>query len=93
VGFLLLGKFEDKSMTNNGTKTQESLASSPGIASDSTSAELESALMKSGPEAIRELIHGLQTIRYGSIVLTVHDGRLVEITKTMKVRPSQPNDE
>jgi hypothetical protein len=80
-------------MTNNGTRTQESLAHSPRVTSDSTSAELEAALMKSGPEAIRELIHGLQTIRYGSIVLTVHDGRLVEITKTMKVRPSQPNDE
>ncbi|MGD0963541.1 MAG: DUF2292 domain-containing protein [Candidatus Acidiferrales bacterium] len=79
-------------MTKNDTTIQESLAQSPRIASDSSSAELEAALMKSGPEAIRELIHGLQTIRYGSIVLTVHDGRLVEITKTMKVRPSVPND-
>jgi hypothetical protein len=32
------------------------------------------------------LVLGLRAIRYGSISLTVHDGRLVEIHKTEKIR-------
>jgi hypothetical protein len=37
-------------------------------------------------ELLHELVVGLRTIRYGSIALTVHDGRLVEIHKTEKIR-------
>ena len=32
------------------------------------------------------LLRGLRTIRYGSISLTVHNGRLVEIHQTEKTR-------
>jgi hypothetical protein len=81
-----------KSVTESDTTTQEPVPQAPPNESDSISAELEAALMKSGSEAIRELLHGLQTIRYGSIVLTLHDGCLIEITKTMKIRPRIPND-
>ena len=35
---------------------------------------------------LRELIRGLHTIRYGSISLTVHNGRLVVIHQTEKTR-------
>jgi hypothetical protein len=79
-------------MTKMETKAQGPASHAPPIPSDSTSAELEAVLLESGPEAIRELIHGLRTIRYGSIVLTLHEGRLVEINKTVKVRPRLPND-
>jgi hypothetical protein len=37
-------------------------------------------------ELLHELVLGLRAIRYGSISLTVHDGRLVEIHKTEKIR-------
>jgi hypothetical protein len=37
-------------------------------------------------ELMRELLHALRTIRYGSIVLTLHDGRVVEIHKTERIR-------
>jgi hypothetical protein len=37
-------------------------------------------------ELLNELVLGLRAIRYGSISLTVHDGRLVEIHKTEKIR-------
>jgi hypothetical protein len=33
-----------------------------------------------------EVVRGIRTIRYGSISLTVHDGRVVEIHKTEKIR-------
>ena len=62
------------------------------LAGATHAAELEAALTESGPEIIRELIHGLKTIRYGSIVLTLHDGRLVEINKTVKIRPRGPSE-
>jgi hypothetical protein len=37
-------------------------------------------------ELLHEVVRGLRTIRYGSLSLTVHDGRLVEINKTEKIR-------
>jgi hypothetical protein len=47
------------------------------------------------PENERELFHELaravRTIAYGSIVLTIHEGRLVEISKTIRLRKSQPS--
>jgi|GEM_PF-6194388 len=37
-------------------------------------------------DLLREVVRGLRAIRYGSILLTVHDGCLVEINKTEKIR-------
>ena len=37
-------------------------------------------------DLVNELVRSLRTIRFGSISLTVHDGRLVEIQKTEKIR-------
>lgn len=51
----------------------------------------ETALLANEKELLRELIHGLRTIRYGSIVLTVHEGRLVEINKTVRIRRNSGN--
>lgn len=36
--------------------------------------------------SFHELVEALRDIRYGSITLTVHDGRLVEIQKSEKIR-------
>ncbi|HXX00134.1 MAG TPA: YezD family protein [Candidatus Acidoferrales bacterium] len=37
-------------------------------------------------ELLREVALALRTIRYGSVTLTVHDGRIVELNKTERVR-------
>jgi hypothetical protein len=37
-------------------------------------------------ELLRELIRALRSIRFGSIILTLHDGRIVEIQKTERIR-------
>ncbi len=37
-------------------------------------------------EMLRQLIVALRSLRYGSVVLTVHDGQLVEIQKIEKIR-------
>jgi len=37
-------------------------------------------------ELFKELTQAIQSISYGSILLTIHEGRLVEITKTERIR-------
>jgi hypothetical protein len=37
-------------------------------------------------ELLHEVALALRTIRYGSVVLTVHDGRIVELIKTERIR-------
>ena len=53
---------------------------------------LEAILRPEEKELLRELIQDLRTIRYGSIVLVMHDGRLVEISKTVRTRKSSPSE-
>jgi hypothetical protein len=35
---------------------------------------------------LRVVAEALRSIRYGSVVLTIHEGRLVELTKTVRSR-------
>ena len=53
---------------------------------------LEAFLRPEEKELLRELIQDLRTIRYGSILLVMHDGRLVEISKTVRTRKSSPSE-
>ncbi len=54
--------------------------------------DLFAAGVLSGDERdlMQEMLRALRTIRFGSISLTVHDGRLVEIQKTEKIRRKSP---
>jgi len=45
-------------------------------------------LSASERELLREVALALRGIRYGSVVLTVHDGRIVEMNKTERIRKS-----
>ena len=40
-------------------------------------------------ELLHEVALALRTIRYGSVVLTVHDGRIVELNKTERIRKNR----
>ena len=51
-----------------------------------TTGELEKALSSNESQILRELADGIRAMRYGSIVFVVHDGRLVEVTKTVRLR-------
>ena len=71
--------------------TQETRSSAPTGAIHTWStggAEFQSAspLSQEERELVNELVRALRTIRFGAIALTVHDGRLVEIQKTEKIR-------
>lgn len=41
-------------------------------------------------ELIREVVCAVRSIRFGSIALTIHEGALVEIQKTEKIRRKRP---
>jgi len=45
-------------------------------------------LSASEQELLREVTQALRSIRYGSIVIAVHEGRIVEINKTERIRKS-----
>ncbi len=56
--------------------------------------ELAEALLSEEKEILRELARDFRAIRYGSIMLVIHEGRLVEVTKTVRIRKSRgPRDE
>ena len=56
---------------------------------ESTGGSLEAPLQSGEKELLRELVQSLRTIRYGSIVLVMHEGRLVEVSKTVRIRRSR----
>jgi hypothetical protein len=51
-----------------------------------TTQDWERDLSTSERELLREVALALRGIRYGSVVLTVHDGRIVELNKTERIR-------
>jgi hypothetical protein len=49
-------------------------------------------LSQSESRLLHELIEAMRDIRYGSISLTIHEGRLVEVQKTKKIRVSSSGE-
>lgn len=70
---------------NDHTPKQSEWSADTSARNAGTAGELES-LPEGEKELIRELIQALRTIRYGSIVLTVHDGQVVGINKSIRIR-------
>jgi hypothetical protein len=56
--------------------------------STATTQDWQRELSASEREFLREVALALRGIRYGSVVLTVHDGRIVELNKTERIRKS-----
>jgi hypothetical protein len=54
--------------------------------STATIQDWQHELSSSERELLREVALALRGIRYGSVVLTVHDGRIVELNKTERIR-------
>jgi len=54
--------------------------------SAATTQDWQHDLSASERELLREVALALRGIRYGSVVLTVHDGRIVELNRTERIR-------
>jgi len=65
---------------DHGVLKVESLASLPA------SRELERDLSVNEQELLQEILRSLRLIRYGSVVITLHDGHVVEIQRTERIR-------
>jgi hypothetical protein len=52
----------------------------------SSAHESEPELSASERELLRELALAVRGIRYGSVLLTIHEGRIVELSKTERLR-------
>jgi hypothetical protein len=53
--------------------------------------EGEKSLSRDEQELLQEIFRALRVLRYGSVVLTVHDGHVVEIQKTERIRKEKKN--
>lgn len=72
-------------MARNSVVTTERLDTAIDSFNSGSQGSLE-VLSVGEKELMGELFYALRTIRYGSIVLTLHDGRIVEIHKTERIR-------
>ena len=63
-------------------------ASEPKTMEQATSPNRNTSLELSSveEELLREIIAGLRSIRFGSIAITLHEGRVVEIARTQRIR-------
>lgn len=57
------------------------MSATPGL-------ESERDLSTAERELLHELLAAIRRIRYGSVVMTIHDGRIVEVNKTERIRKS-----
>lgn len=56
-----------------------------------TDSENLGTLSPSEQALVVEILHAVRTIRYGSMSLTFHEGRVVEINKTKRIRLTPKN--
>jgi hypothetical protein len=83
VGFFLQGRFEIGAAARGG----RGMGGAGGMRMSVTSiADWQKGLTAGEAELLHEVALALRTIRYGSVVLTVHDGRIVELNKTERIR-------
>ena len=51
-----------------------------------SSIEFEDQLTEVEAELLRQVVKAIQTLRYGSVTITVHDGHIVEFQRNEKFR-------
>lgn len=40
------------------------------------------------PQSVKVILKALSTLEYGSVEITVHDGRIVQVERREKIRPA-----
>jgi hypothetical protein len=84
VGFFLLRRAES-GVVARAASERSAVPGGKGMSATSIT-DWQKGLTAAEGELLREVALALRTIRYGSVVLTVHDGRIVELNKTERIR-------
>jgi hypothetical protein len=84
VGFFLL-RYAENRVAAAATDRISAVPGGKGMSATSIT-DWQKGLTAGENELLREITLALRTIRYGSVVLTVHDGRIVELNKTERIR-------
>jgi hypothetical protein len=84
VGFFLLRNPEIRAAAGAARETS-AMPGGKGMSVTSIT-DWQKGLTAGEAELLHEVALALRTIRYGSVVLTVHDGRIVELNKTERIR-------
>jgi hypothetical protein len=84
VGFFLLQRAES-GVVERAASARSAVSGGKGMSATSI-ADWQKGLSAAEAELLREVALALRSIRYGSVVLTVHDGRIVELNKTERIR-------
>jgi hypothetical protein len=64
----------------------ESVAQKHPWISDAASFQHAESLSSEECELLTEVVRALRSIRFGSVALTIHEGKLVEVQKIEKIR-------
>ncbi|HVZ59178.1 MAG TPA: YezD family protein [Terriglobales bacterium] len=67
-------------------KKQPAPGTVPAPDLSSSHPEVDNLLFEDEKTLIQEVVLAIRTIQFGSILLTVHDGQLVEISKNVRIR-------
>jgi hypothetical protein len=86
VGFFLLPRTEI-GVVARAASERSTMPGGKGMSATSIT-DWQKGLTAGEAELLQEVALALRTIRYGSVVLTVHDGRIVELNKTERIRKS-----
>ncbi len=87
VGFSFCASFfADKSEESSDWVKKMSKTDSESRTENARDLGLGVDLSSSEREFLQEVLSALRAIRYGSVILTVHDGHIVEIQKTERIR-------
>lgn len=92
VGAKVEGGAKDSGSLEPRDKQEHGLIDIGAKVQDRSGDRLDLELQQGEEELLRELIRDLRAIRYGSIFLVIHDGRLVEVNKTTKIRKGRTSN-
>jgi hypothetical protein len=70
--------------------TSESVAQKHSWNGDAAGAHQAESLSSEERELLSEVVRAVRSIRFGSVGLTIHEGKLVEIQKIEKIRRKTP---
>ncbi len=76
------GELEGHEQQETAMQTQSTIVATH----EGTAVNVDSTFSPAERELLADVVRALRGLRYGTVTLTVHEGRLVEIQKTERIR-------